>query len=90
MGEGEVPDVHTVAGVGKIIKKMDLPDNRYFILVKGIGTVDITSELESERYIDKYVPRFASSLMKPFQWKVKVRSVFSKVVCCAAPIRSSN
>ncbi|MEC8380449.1 MAG: LON peptidase substrate-binding domain-containing protein [Myxococcota bacterium] len=49
MGEGEVPDVHTVAGVGKIIKKMDLPDNRYFILVKGIGTVDITSELESER-----------------------------------------
>ena len=49
IGDGAVSDLHTVAGVGKIVKKMDLPDNRYFIIVKGIAAVDIASELESER-----------------------------------------
>ena len=46
--EGPVPDIHSVAGVGRIVKKMELPDKRYFIILKGVATVDIEAELECE------------------------------------------
>lgn len=48
-GDGPVPDLHLVAGVGKIVKRMELPNKRYFVILLGVGVVDIELELEGDR-----------------------------------------
>lgn len=47
--ESSLSDIHTIAGVGQIVQHMHLPDNRHFILLKGIASVQIEAELSSTR-----------------------------------------
>ena len=58
IGDDVVPDLHTVAGVGKIVKKMDLPDNRYFIILR-IAAVDIALSLRARICTAKFKQQFA-------------------------------
>lgn len=47
--DSEPPDVHTVAGIGRIIAARETDDGRYYLLLRGVARVRIEEELPASR-----------------------------------------
>ena len=56
------PDVEAVAGVGKVVQMKELPDNRYLIVLVGVGRLLILGEHEQQ---DLYRRAYGELLLEP-------------------------
>lgn len=88
---GPISDIHSIAGVGQVVQHMQLPDNRHFIVLKGIASVHIEAELTNARLYrevkSSVLPPLDEALSSTAQTEIRL---LLKSIILHAPEQSSS
>ncbi len=83
---GDSPDVHEVAGCGRIIHHEKLPDGRYNILVQGLARVRLITELPLQRHYRRFTARV---IARPDENDMsEAKSELAKLQSCVLSLRT--